>query len=73
MNQLYHVEVETHEVVVRFNKDIFDNDDITRFLDYLELEAIRKRSQMTQEQAEMLADEIDAAGWERLKSTFVPT
>ena len=34
----------------------------------LALEAIRDCSQLTQEQAEILADEIDAAGWERLKA-----
>jgi hypothetical protein len=37
----------------------------------LALEAIRERSQMTQEQAEMLADEIDAAGWERLQDNWL--
>ncbi|MEW5989456.1 MAG: hypothetical protein AB1791_22750 [Chloroflexota bacterium] len=65
-NPLYDVVVESREVVVRFSRDLFDNEAITRFLDYLELESIRKRSQLTGAEAEALADEIDRAGWTRL-------
>jgi hypothetical protein len=71
MNGFYSVVVESREIVIRFSRDVFDRDAITRFLEYLELESIRKRSQLTPEQAENLADEIDRAGWDRLRSTFV--
>lgn len=72
-NRLYNVVVESREVVVRFSLDFFDNDALTRFLDYLELESIRKRSQLTDGQAETLADEIDRSGWTRFKATFIST
>ncbi len=71
MNRVYHVAVESDEVVVRFKRDMVDRDAVVRFLDYLEFEAIRKRSQLTQDQAEALADEVDRDGWARLKSTFL--
>ena len=71
MNQSYSVAVESDEVVVRLRRDAFDNDTISQFLDYLELEAIRKRSQLTQEQAEALADEADRDAWRHLKDTFL--
>ena len=71
MDQAYNVAIENREVVVRFSREVFDNEALTRFLDYLELEAIRKRSELTAAEAEILADEIDQAGWARLKSTFV--
>lgn len=71
MSQAYQVTVESDEVLVRFSREIYDAESVARFLDYLELEAIRKRSQLTQEEADALADEVDRAGWERLKGSFV--
>jgi hypothetical protein len=71
MNGLYSVANERDEIVVRFKKSMFDSDEIARFLEYLELESIRRRSQLTQAQANTLADEIDLAGWNNLKSTSV--
>jgi hypothetical protein len=38
-----------------------DQSALGRFLDYLELESIRKHSRLTEEQAAGLADEIDHA------------
>ena len=69
MNEFYSIASERDEIVVRFSKNIFNSDEITRFLEYLELESIRRRSQLTQEQADILAGEIDRAGWSNLKST----
>lgn len=46
------------------------DDDPPRLLDYLTLESIRERSQMTPADAEMLASEIKAAAWERVRHLF---
>lgn len=73
MSEAYDIAVQDEEFVIRFNKSIFDHDEITRFLDYLELESLRRRSQLTRAQAESLADEIDHAGWQTLKSSFAPS
>jgi len=70
MNRFYDITIEQHEFVVRFARTMFDQDDITRFLEYIELESIRKRSQLTQEQADTLANEIDRKGFDRF---FEPT
>jgi hypothetical protein len=67
----YSVVVESQDVVVRLNKDVIDRDAMTRFLDYLELELIRKRSKLTQERADALAAEIDRDVWENLKPKFL--
>jgi len=40
----YDITLEDQDIVVRFNRNIIDPDRVTKFLDYLELEAIRKRS-----------------------------
>ena len=71
MTGSYNVAVESREVVIRFDKAIFDRESIVKFLDYLELESIRRRSRLTQEQADAIADDIDRAGWQRLKDNFV--
>ncbi len=66
----YQVNVEKQNVVVRFRRDMIDQTALGKFLDYLELESIRKRSQLTEEQAAALADEIDRSVWESIKSAF---
>jgi hypothetical protein len=71
MNSLYNVAVESQDVVVRFRRDLFDRELLTKFLDFLELEAIRRRSRMTQAQADELAEEINRTGWRRIKRDFL--
>ena len=66
----YSIAVENSDIIVRLNRNTIDQDALVRFLDYLELEAIRKRSQLTDKQAAELAADIDRAAWETLKPTF---
>lgn len=67
---MYQVAVESDEVVVRFRRDLVDREAVVRFFDYLELEAIRKRSQLTQDEANTLADDVDRDGWARLMAEW---
>lgn len=67
----YNITVENQDIIVRLNRDIIDRDTLTKFLDYLELEAIRKRSCITEKQAATLAKEIDTEVWSNLKHKFV--
>jgi hypothetical protein len=46
-------------------------DTLSKFLDYLELETIRKRSNLTDERAATLAEEIDRDVWSKIKQKFV--
>ncbi len=69
-NTAYSIALEDTDIVVRLNRDIIDQEALTKFLDYLELETVRKRSQLTGEQAEALAAEIDGAVWNNLKPLF---
>ncbi len=62
----YSIAIEDSDIVVRLNRNTIDHDTLIRFLDYLELEAIRKRSQLTDEQAAEVAAEIDRAVSETL-------
>ena len=64
----YRIDVEEQDLVVRVRRDVLDRDEVSRFLDFLELESIRRRSELTEEDAERLADEIDSSVWERYRS-----
>jgi hypothetical protein len=66
----YNIAIDKQNVVVRFNRDMIDRTALARFLDYLELESIRKRSQLTDAQAAELAAEIDQAVWNDIWQTF---
>lgn len=63
----YQVAVEQDSILVRMPANLFNREEIIRFLDYLEVESIRRRSQLTRAEAEQLADEIDQAGWRQLQ------
>ena len=43
----YQVAVEEDSILVRVPADLFNRDEIVRFLDYLDVEVIRRRSQLT--------------------------
>lgn len=47
----YTITLENKDIIVRLNRELIDLDQLRMFLDYLELESIRKRSQLTGEQA----------------------
>jgi len=67
----YRLSVEDEDVVIRLQRDLVAPDALGRFLDYLELESIRQRSQLTPEQAAALADEIDRVVWESVRRNLV--
>ena len=69
-NPSYRIAIEDETVVVRFQRDTLDETALAKFLDYVELQSIRKRSQLSEQQAAALADEIDRSVWNTLKNTF---
>jgi hypothetical protein len=66
----YNVAIDQRDVVIRFKRDLIDQTTLNKFLDSVELESIRKRSQLTEEQAAELAQEIDRAVWESVKQAY---
>lgn len=63
----YRIEFEERDMVVRVPRELAGREGVSRFLDYLDVESIRRRSQLTDEDAGGLADEIHRAVWERLR------
>jgi hypothetical protein len=70
-NSSYNITLDNQDIIIKFNKDILDRENLTKFLEYLELETLRKRSNLTQEQVITLADEIDHDVWFKIKHKFV--
>ena len=64
----YQIDSDSQNIIVKFNKQIVDREALIRFLDYLELESLRKRSQMTEEAANTLALSVEQSVWSKLKS-----
>lgn len=67
----YSINVENNQITLQLNANLVDRQALTRLLDFIELESIRKRSQLNQEQADSLATEINQAAWENLKESFL--
>ena len=63
----YQIDSDSQNIIVKFNKQIVDREALIRFLDYLELESLRKRSQMTEEEANTLALSVKQSVWSKLK------
>jgi hypothetical protein len=49
---------------------VLDRERVSRFLDYLILEAAREQSHLTPEEAAEIADDIDRAIWEQVRSEY---
>lgn len=66
----YRVSAEGDEYVVRVKRDFLERDDLNRLLDYLLVQSILRRSQVTQDEIDALANEVKQAAWARLKPLF---
>ena len=67
----YHVAVDEATITVRVDRAIFDPDALAKFLDYLSLEAIRRRSQATQAEVDALATEVKRKAWQRVQTQIL--
>jgi hypothetical protein len=65
------VETTGSTVHIAIPKNDVPTDRLNSFLDWLRLEAIARRSRMTESEAECLADEIKAGWWAANKDRFI--
>ncbi len=63
----YRIEEDGDDLVIRVPRSLANRDRVQRFLDWAELEDLVSRSQLTEEAARELADEIDRAVWEKVR------
>ena len=73
MNQstAYSINVENDRITLQLNASLIDRISLTKFLDFIEMESIRKSSQLDEAEAELLADEVNRAAWQVTKEKFL--
>ncbi|AOY80716.1 MULTISPECIES: hypothetical protein [Moorena] len=67
-NPYYNLSVDDQTIIIKIDKTAIDYQQLTQLLNYLELKSISQRSQLTEEVAAELADEIDSTVWSLVKS-----
>ena len=65
---LYSISLENQDIIIKFNREMVNLELLTQFLEYLELESIRNRSQLTAEEITNLSQEVNQEVWDNLKS-----
>ncbi len=61
------ISLDNQDIVIRFPKNAMSQETLARFLDYFELTTINQDSQLQQQQADELAQEIDKNVWQSLR------
>ncbi|MFQ5652887.1 MAG: hypothetical protein ACE5IY_23410 [bacterium] len=64
---MYTIAFDNKEIIIRFEKKAVDKELLSSFLEFIEFEQIRRRSQLTEKQVDKLAKEINRRVWDKLK------
>jgi hypothetical protein len=70
MSVAYQLTTEANEIVLRMPRKIVDEEFLNRLLAYLEVETLRRQSQMTAVEAEGLLRDIKQSAWEQVQHLF---
>jgi len=68
---MYTIAYENKDIVIRFEKETVDKKLLSNFLEFIELEQIRKKSKLTEKQADKIAKEINRKVWDKLKKNVL--
>ena len=70
MSLAYEITTDREDIVIRITRQATNRDSLMKLLDYLELEAIRSQSQLTEDSAKSLAGDIAQSAWLQVKHLF---
>ena len=70
MNLAYKVTGDQENIIISLSRESVDQKALGKLLDYLELESIRRRSQLTDLDAESLTSDVKQAAWQKVKGIF---
>jgi len=70
MNLAYKVTGDQENIIISLSRESVDQKALEKLLDYLELESIRRRSQLTEPDAASLTSDVKQAAWQKVKSLF---
>jgi hypothetical protein len=71
MPTTYQITADQDTIIIRLPREMADVEELAALLDYLELEAIRRRSQLTPKEARYLAQDVKKGAWQQVKHLFV--
>lgn len=71
MSTAYQITSDQEDIVIRFPRRFIDEQELSKLLDYLELEAIRRRSELSEDDAATLVADIQQSAWQQVKHLFV--
>lgn len=71
MNSTYQITADQDDIIIRFPRRLVDETELIRLLDYMEMESIRRRSQLSAEEASDLATSVKRGAWQQVKALFV--
>jgi len=72
MSRTFEITDDQDDFIIRLSKRLVDRQELERMLRRLEIEAIRQKSKLSEEQAAELADDIDRSVWEQVKDKYTP-
>ena len=69
----YQISTDQNDIIIRLSKKNIPRETFMKLLDFLEMDAIRSRSRLTEEDATALSKEIKENAWGRVKHLFEET
>jgi len=69
----YQISTDQNDIIIRLSKKNIPRETFMKLLDFLEMDAIRSRSRLTEEDATALSKEIKENAWGRVKHLFEGT
>ena len=70
METPYEIETDQDSIIIRLPRKLANDEGLVRFLDYLEMQDIRQRSELSEEDAEKLTTEVKRDAWQRVRHLF---
>lgn len=70
MGTPYEIETDQNSIVIRLPRTLANDEGLIRFLDYLEMQDIRQRSELSEDDAQKLAAEVKRDAWTRVRHLF---
>ncbi|MFP4031383.1 MAG: hypothetical protein ACLFRG_12880 [Desulfococcaceae bacterium] len=66
----YQISTDQNDIIIRLSKKNIPRETLLKLLDFLEMDAIRTRSQLTEEDAAAVSIEIKKNAWRQVKHLF---
>lgn len=71
MRTAYQITTDQDNIIIRLPRELADAEELAVLLDYLELEAICRRSRLTPKEARHLAQDVKKGAWQQVKHLFI--